>query len=63
MGVFDELKDKAEGLLKDHKEQVESAVGKVGSFVDDKTGGKHSAQIEQGVQTAKGLLGKLGDEA
>lgn len=62
MGVFDEMKDKVEDLVKEHKEQVEKVVDQAGSFVDTKTGGKHSTQIEQGVEKAKDLLGKLANE-
>ena len=53
MGLFDKIKDLADG----HADQVEDAIDKVADVVDDKTGGKYSEQIEKGAEKAKGLVG------
>ncbi len=59
MSAFDDMKDKAEGLVDEHGEQAGSGVDRAGDFVDEKTGGQHSAQIDQGTDRAKDALDKL----
>ena len=51
------LLDKAKALLGQHEEKVEGAIDKVAEVVDDKTGGKHTDQIEKGVDAAKDFIG------
>lgn len=46
MGMFDEAKDKAQDLLGEHGDQAEAGLDKAGEYVDDKTGGQHSDQID-----------------
>ena len=52
MGLLDKLK----GLASQHADKVEGAIDKVAEVVDDKTGGKYSDKIDQGVEAAKGLV-------
>jgi hypothetical protein len=59
MSMFDNIKDKAEGLVDEHGEQAGQGLDKAGDVVDEKTGGQHSAQIDQGVEQAKNALDGL----
>jgi len=63
MSMFDNLKDQALGLAKDHKDTVENvaeqAVEKVGDLVDNVTGHKFSSQIDAVQEQAPEQLGKL----
>jgi hypothetical protein len=63
MGIgdkFDALKDKAKDVLGDHGDKVDQGVDKAGDFVDEKTGGKYSEQVDQGQQKAKEGLDRFG---
>ncbi|HZX06227.1 antitoxin [Kribbella sp.] len=69
MGVFDNLKDAAEGLkekaadlIDGHEEQVGQGLDKAGEFVDEKTGGKYGDQIDKGVGVAKDQVNNLNHE-
>ncbi len=42
------LMDKAKGAAEDHPDKVDSGVEKGGDFADEKTGGKHTDQIDKG---------------
>jgi hypothetical protein len=53
MGIFDRLKGKA----KEHPDQVEQGLDKAGQFADDKTGGKHSEQVNKAEEKAGEYLG------
>lgn len=66
MGMFDDLKGKAEGLkdkvadlVDEHGEQVGQGLDKAGAFVDDRTGGKYTDKVATGVEKAKEGLDKL----
>ena len=54
MGMFDNIKDKAEKLAADHPDQVEKvsdqAIERAGDTADRATGGKHVKQVD-GFQT------------
>lgn len=56
MGIFDEIKDKAEDLATEHKDVVETVsdqvLDKVGDAVDDATGGRFDDQIQQAERAA-----------
>ena len=49
--------DKAKDLLGQHEEKLEGALDKVADVVDEKTGGKYTDKIDQGVEAAKGFVG------
>jgi 4-alpha-glucanotransferase len=53
MGFMDKAKDFAD----DHDKQVDEGIEKVGDQVDQRTGGKHSAQIDKGVDEAQERTG------
>ncbi|HWD83451.1 MAG TPA: antitoxin [Kribbella sp.] len=66
MGVFDNLKDAAEGLkdkatdlVDGHGDKVGEGLDKAGDFVDERTGGKYGDQIDKGVGVAKNQLDNL----
>lgn len=54
---FDEMKDKAKDLLGQHSDQAEQGIDKASEFADEKTGGKHSDQIDKLADQAKERLG------
>ncbi len=49
MGIFDKAKD----LLAEHNETIDSGIDQAATFVDEKTGGKHSDQIAGASDTVK----------
>ncbi|HZX03277.1 antitoxin [Kribbella sp.] len=55
--MFDEMKDKAEELAKEHPDQVNEGLEKAGDFANEKTGGKFGDQIEQGENYARDQFG------
>jgi len=61
MGAFDELKGKAEKVAADHPEQTEKfsdqAIQKAGDAADQRTGGSHSAQVDNAQQKADDAIG------
>jgi MT0933-like antitoxin protein len=59
MGMFDNIKDKAQDLVDSQGDKVGEGLDKAGDFVDDKTGGKYSEQIDQGADRAKDALDGL----
>ena len=59
MGMFDNLKGKAEDLVNNHGDKVGEGLDKLGDIVDQKTGGQHSDKIDQGVEQAKQRLDAL----
>lgn len=54
---FDDLKNKAMDLAKEHSEQVGQGIDKAREFADEKTGGQHSEQIQQGADKLKQAVG------
>jgi hypothetical protein len=59
MGMFDNIKDNAQDLVDSQGDKVGEGLDKAGDFVDDKTGGKYSDQIDQGADRAKDALDGL----
>jgi len=58
---FNELADKAKGLVGEHADKIKSGIEKTGEFVGDKIGHDKVNPIEE---KAKGLVDKLaGDKA
>ncbi|MGW7680496.1 antitoxin [Kribbella sp. NPDC054772] len=62
MGMFDNMKDKAGDLAREHGDQVDEGLDKAGEFVNEKTGGEHGDQIDQGKDFAKDQLDNLGGQ-
>ncbi|HOF63050.1 MAG TPA: antitoxin [Dermatophilaceae bacterium] len=66
MGLFDELKDKAEELkdkavelVQGNSDKVDDAVDKAGDFVDEKTGGQYAEQVDTAQAKAKEVADNL----
>ncbi|MGH3780896.1 MAG: antitoxin [Pseudonocardiaceae bacterium] len=57
---FGELKDKAQQLASQHPDKVEQGIDKVEHYADEKSGGKHSEQIDKGADQLKRHLGEQG---
>jgi hypothetical protein len=55
MGIFDRAKDALSG----HSEQVAAAIDKAGDFVDDKTEGKYTEQVDKGQDMARDKLADM----
>ena len=55
MGIFDNIGD----LAKEHEDKLEQGIEAAGDFVDEKTGGKFSAQVDQVQALANDQLDKL----
>ncbi|MFE0130625.1 antitoxin [Streptomyces sp. NPDC059037] len=53
MSVMDKLKQ----MLKGHEDQAGQGVDKAGDFVDDKTQGKYSSQVDTAQDKLKDQLG------
>jgi hypothetical protein len=49
--------DKAKDFANDHDKQVDQGLEKVGDQIDDRTGNKHSSQIDKGVDQAQQRTG------
>jgi hypothetical protein len=59
MSMFDNIKDKVQGLVDEHGDKAGQGLDKAGDLVDQRTGGQHSDQIDQGVEKAKNALDGL----
>jgi VIT1/CCC1 family predicted Fe2+/Mn2+ transporter len=55
-------KGKAEDLAKQHGDKIDQGLDKAGHAADSKTGGKHSSQINSGVDKAKDTVKNYGDK-
>jgi hypothetical protein len=49
MGIFDKAKD----LLNEHNDKVDQGIDKAAEVINQKTGGQHAEQINQGAEQAK----------
>ncbi|MFJ2783628.1 MULTISPECIES: antitoxin [unclassified Streptomyces] len=56
MSVLDKLK----GLLKGHEDKASQGIDKAGDFVDQKTQGKYSSQVDTAQEKLKEQLGGTG---
>lgn len=59
MGMFDNLRKKAEKAVDQHGDKIAQGIDKASSAVSKKTGGKHDAQIAKGSSAAKDALDRL----
>ncbi|REK17643.1 MAG: antitoxin [Actinobacteria bacterium] len=60
MGLGD-MVDKAKDLASENADSVKEGIEKAADFVDDKTGGEYSEQIDTGADKAKEAVDKLDD--
>lgn len=58
MSVMDKLKQ----MLKGHEDQAGKGVDKAGDFVDEKTQGKYSSQVDTAQDKLKDQLGRDQDQ-
>ncbi len=54
-----DLFDKAKDLVAEHDKQVDEAIDKVADVVEKKVGEKHSGQVADAAEKAKGFVDKL----
>ena len=59
MSMFDNIKDKVQGLVDEHGDKAGEGIDKAGDLVDEKTGGQYSEQIDSGADKAKDALDGL----
>ncbi len=59
MSAFDDIKNKAKELVDGHGDKVDQGIDKAGDLADERTGGQHGAQIEQGEQKVRDGLDSL----
>ena len=59
MGMFDNLRKKAEKAVDEHGDKIAQGIDKAGGMASKKTGGKHDAHIAKGSAAAKDALDKL----
>jgi hypothetical protein len=60
MGIGDNLRNlanKVQEVAREHPDQTEQALNKAEHIVDDRTGGKHSEQLDKGAEELKRHLG------
>ena len=58
-GKADQLKEKASGLVDQHGDKIDKGLDKAGEIVDQKTGGKYTEQIATGKAKAREQLDNL----
>ena len=59
MGMFDNIKKKAEKAVDQHGDKISKGIDKAATTASRKTGGKHDAHITKGSSAAKDALDKL----
>lgn len=60
MGISDWFK-KAKGAAAENVDAVKDGIEKAGDFVDEKTDGKYSEQVDKGQEAATDFIEKLED--
>ena len=60
MGLIDDLKGKAQGLIHGNEQAIKDGITKAGDFVDTKTGGKYAGHVDKIQNGASKLVDKNG---
>jgi hypothetical protein len=60
VGLIDDLKGKAQGLIHGNEQAIKDGITKAGDFVDTKTGGKYAEQVDKIQDGASKLVDKNG---
>ena len=60
MGLIDDLKGKAQGLIRGNEQAIKDGISKAGDFVDTKTGGKYTGHVDKIQDGASKLIDKNG---
>ncbi|MFE4198136.1 antitoxin [Paenarthrobacter sp. NPDC056912] len=63
VGLIDDLKGKAQGLIQGNEEAIKDGIEKAGDFVDQKTGGKFAGQVDAVQNAASDFVAKNDGEA
>lgn len=63
MGLIDDLKGKAQGLIQGNEEAIKNGIEKAGDFVDQKTGGKYAGHVDKVQNAASNFVAKKDGEA
>ncbi|WP_347110807.1 antitoxin [Paenarthrobacter sp. S56] len=63
VGLIDDLKGKAQGLIQGNEEAIRNGIEKAGDFVDEKTGGKFAGQVDAVQNAASDFVAKSDGEA
>ena len=58
MGLIDDLKGKAQGLIHGNERAIKDGITKAGDFVDSKTGGKYAGHVDKVQHGASKLVDK-----
>ena len=58
MGLIDDLKGKAQGLIHGNEQAIKDGITKAGDFVDSKTGGKYAGHVDKIQDGASKLVDK-----
>ncbi|MCP9000267.1 antitoxin [Pseudarthrobacter sp. RMG13] len=58
MGLIDDLKGKAQGLIRGNEQAIKDGITKAGDFVDSKTGGKYAGHVDKVQEGASKLVDK-----
>lgn len=61
MGLIDDLKGKAQGLIRGNEQAIKNGITKAGDLVDTKTGGKYSGHVNKIQDGASKLIDKNGN--
>ena len=63
MGLIDDLKGKAQGLIHGNEQAIKDGITKAGDFVDTKTGGKYAGHVDKIQDGASNLVDKNGNQS
>jgi hypothetical protein len=58
VGLIDDLKGKAQGLIHGNERTIKDGITKAGDFVDSKTGGKYAGHVDKVQDGASRLVDK-----
>ena len=61
MGLIDDLKGKAQGLIRGNEQAIKDGINKAGDFVDSKTGGKYAGHVDKVQDGASTFVDKNAD--
>ncbi|MET1087597.1 MAG: antitoxin [Arthrobacter sp.] len=60
VGLIDDLKGKAQGLIHGNEQAIKDGITKAGDFVDTRTGGKYAGHVDKIQDGASKLIDKNG---
>lgn len=61
MGLLDDLRGKAQGLIRGNEQAIKDGITKAGDFVDSKTGGKYASHVDKVQSGASTLVDKANE--